>query len=301
MRMMKVIFPVVLLGLCGGTQTRGVAEETKPVREYAVRGIVRQPLSEDGTVVVEHEDVPGLMPGMTMPFRVRETGEAKGLKPGDGVAFTLFLAEKNSWIGKISRIDPTSVEVSSPAQQKPISRPAAQRVREGDVWPSFELVNQTGKTLRSADFAGKHTLLNFIFTRCAVTDFCPLLTRNFGEIHSVLRAKGLDSRVRMLSISFDPKDTPDVLRQYANANGAAWTFATGQPTEIEKLTRAFAVRVESEGGTYNHGLCTALIGPDQRIQQIWRGNAWKPQEVLEVLQSAFQKTPAADLANNQEK
>lgn len=281
---------MVLLLLAGVVAMDGRCEEPGSGRHYEVRGIVREPVSEEGTIMVEHEDVPGLMPSMTMPFAVRDAAEAKDLKPGDGISFTLSVGEGSAFISRIRKIDPASVKLPIPPPRREGADAVVRRLKEGDTWPAFALVDQNGKELKSADLAGNYTLLNFIFTRCAVPDYCPLMTRNFAEIKSALGAYIDAGKVRLLSISFDPQDTPEVLRQYAKAKEADWTFATGEPSEIDKLTKAFAVRVEQEGGTYNHGLCTALVGPDGKIQQLWRGNAWKPQEVVEAVRAALHTT-----------
>ncbi len=264
------------------------APEAAATRQYEVRGIVRAPVSKEGAISVEHEDIAGLMPSMTMPFKLGDVAEGADLKPGDAVTFTLVLGNESSHIAGIRKIDPASVNLPKPEPRPAGAGAAVKRVKEGDMWPAFKLVDQNGRELASGDFTGVLTLVDFIFTRCAVPNYCPLMTENFSQIESALSAASENDRVRLLSVSFDPVDTPEVLSQYAQVKKAGWTFATGEPGEIDRLTKAFGVRVEEEGGTLNHGLCTALIGPDGKILQIWRGNQWKPQEVLESIRTALQ-------------
>jgi len=46
-----------------------------------VSGLLRQ-INDDGRVlVIRHEEIPGYMPAMTMPFKVRQTALRKDLKP----------------------------------------------------------------------------------------------------------------------------------------------------------------------------------------------------------------------------
>jgi len=40
--------------------------------------------------------------------------------------------------------------------------------------------------------------------------------------------------------------------------------------EIDSLTRGFSVYRQTEGGTISHGLATALINRDGKIERIWR-------------------------------
>ena len=42
---------------------------------------------------------------------------------------------------------------------------------------------------------------------------------------------------------------------------------------FDLLTRTFSVYRQNEGGTISHGLATALINKEGKIDKIWRGNA----------------------------
>lgn len=58
------------------------------VASYETRGTVERVEKERQSVTIEHEDVPGYMPAMTMPFSYEDTSLVEGLAPGDRVAFT---------------------------------------------------------------------------------------------------------------------------------------------------------------------------------------------------------------------
>ena len=93
----------------------------------------------------------------------------------------------------------------------------------------------------------------------------------------------------MLSITLDPSfDTPEVLKSYAQSHRAdprIWAFATGDEKQIEAITSAFSVYRQTEDGTISHGLATALINKEGKIDKIWRGNAWVPAEVVKEIQA----------------
>ena len=77
-------------------------------------------------------------------------------------------------------------------------------------------------------------------------------------------------------------DTPAVLKDYARAIGAdpsRWRFASGDPDEVLKVARAFSVYVERNGAVLDHTLATALVDPQGRVQEIWRGNGWRVDDV----------------------
>jgi protein SCO1/2 len=257
-------------------------------RSYQVRGVVRGFAPDRSTVSIEHENIPGFMPSMTMPFSVKDQKDVAALKIGDGISFRMTVTDKDLFLDQVKKIPASEVRVAEPAPAASVSSPASARLREGDAVPSFALTNQNGGPVVLDTFHGRPFVLTFIFTRCPVPKFCPFISHNFSELQEAIKADaGTAGKARLLSITLDPKfDTPEILKSYAEqqkADPEIWTFATGEPTEIEKLTQSFAVFVQPEAGTISHGLATALIGPDGRVVKIWRGNAWQPSEVIDEL------------------
>ncbi len=274
----------LLLACCGKGTT-----PAENAREFTVRGMVRG-LSPDGrTLEVEHEAVPNYMPSMTMPFSLRNPTDAKEVKVGDAISFRLRVTETEAFIDRIEKIHARELELPVRAETKPAAETSL-RLRAGDMMPPFQFTNEQGEKLTAETFRGRPYVLTFIFTRCPIPNFCPLMNRNFGELQSAIKGgSGALATTRLLSISFDPDfDTPEVLKQtstHEGADPAVWNFATGEKPEIERLTQGFSVLVQPEGGTISHGLATALVDGEGRIVEIWRGNGWKPAEVAEKIAS----------------
>jgi protein SCO1/2 len=257
-------------------------------RFYQVRGIVRAFAPDRNTVSVEHENIPGIMPSMTMPFSVRDQKDIAGLKIGDAISFRMTITDKDLFIDQVKEIPASEVHLAESAPTGRASPAVSARLREGDIIPSFTLANQDGGRVTLETFRGRPFILTFIFTRCPVPKFCPLISHNFSELQEAIKADaGAAGKTRLLSITLDPKfDTPEILKRYAqeqNADLQIWTFATGERAEVEKLIQSFAVFVQPEAGTISHGLATALISPDGHVVNIWRGNAWKSSEVIDEL------------------
>lgn len=286
-----LLFVAFWIAGCGPTPP---SPETA-VRKMEIAGIVRGLNPAETSVIVEHEDVPGFMPSMTMPFRAKSIAAIQGLAVGDAIRFELIVTADDSWIEQIRPI--SSSEVTLPAA--PTATPTASttdRVREGDALPDFQLVDQQGRAISADTFAGQPLVLTFIFTRCPVPNFCPLMSEQFAELEAEIQADpALADRTRLLSVSFDPDfDTPAVLADYAanfTDDGDLWRFATGEPSEIENLTQAFSVFLAPDGESIDHGLSTALVDADGTVRKIWRGNGWKPAEVIAELKSLPAPTP----------
>lgn len=256
---------------------------------FEVRGVVRS-IDSDGTgAMIEHEDIPGFMPSMTMPFTVKDPEELKRFSAGDGVVFRFFVGDSDAWIGNLRPIDAATLKL--PESEAKVEAPNVPRLKEGDPLPEFALVDEADRPLTRESLLGKTTVVTFIFTRCPIPNFCPLMSSNFLELQKKLEADpSLAGQVGLLSISFDPEDTPERLAKYGTnigADPALWHHASGTKEETRKLTHAFSVYVRAEdGGSFSHGLCTALVTPDGTVAKLWRGNDWSVDEVWQAVEAS---------------
>ena len=138
-------------------------------------------------------------------------------------------------------------------------------------------------------------LLTFVYTRCPLPDYCPLMSNNFAAIEKELKKnQHLYERTHLLTVSFDPEyDTPKVMRSYGGAytenytseNFAHWEFATGTPEEVRSIAQFFGLRYYKEADQIVHGLRTAVVGADGKIVKVYRGNEWKPEEIMRDVQA----------------
>lgn len=95
-----------------------------------------------------------------------------------------------------------------------------------------------GKTVTASDYRGDVTLLYFGYTFCP--DVCPTTLLNVSEI---LQKLGKDSaKVRVLFVTVDPnRDTPAVLKQYADAFAPQVDGLRGTPDQLTALARRYRV------------------------------------------------------------
>ena len=262
-------------------------------RTYEVRGRVVGFGDDPHTLFIQHEEIPGYMPAMTMPFRTLDTTAVARLSLGDPIAFTFHVTRDSAWITDIRRLPP-GTRLNLDAGPRPTLH-GLPLLQEGDPLPDATLLTQDSLQLRLSDLQGRALLLTFIYTRCPVPDFCPLMSRRFQQLQEPLKARFGD-HTRLLTISFDPAyDTPSVLRRYAQQytdDTRHWIFATGDTTTIRRLATQFGVHYEAAAGEIIHNLTTALVAPDGRIGRIWRGNRWTTDEVLAAVAEVLADTSA---------
>lgn len=118
---------------------------------------------------------------------------------------------------------------------------------------------------------GRTTIVNFIYTRCNAV--CSVMGTEFQQLQQALAANGLAHRVRLLSISFDPRDTPEQLARYARsmrAQPAVWQFASvPDARERQAVLNAFGITViPAPLGEFEHNAAYHLVTPDALLSQI---------------------------------
>jgi protein SCO1 len=277
---------------------------------YEVRGVVREVHPEKNTVVVRHEEVPNLMPAMTMPLKVKDPQELRDLAPGVPIRFTLHSSKTEMWISKVVRLPqppkppapPAPPEATTPAvaaesNENPEGfRRFQEPLEEGDPVPNFTFTNQEGKTVSLHDFKGKVVALNFIFTRCPEPDFCPFLSRQFMQVQASPPPE-LGTNWHLLSVTLDPDfDTPERLKQYGRtyqSNPAHWSFLNAGVETVMNLGELFGLRFAPKEFPISHNLRTVVINPEGRLHKLIIGNGWPASVLKEQMAEAAKNRAAA--------
>ena len=266
----------VFVAGCGSPQTQE--------RRFALRGTVVSIDRPQQRIVVDHQDIPGFMAAMAMPYPVAEPSLLDAAAPGDQITADVVVTDTSARLENIvvvKKAEPTPGGNLRPSQ--PVEKA-----------PNFQFVNQDGKRIQLDQYRGKAVLLTFIYTRCPLADYCPLASHNFAQIEQALaKNPAAYAKTHLLSISFDSDyDTPEVLRNYSRAFMAKpafdhWEFATIPKASRAEVARFFNLFLVEEEGQFTHSMKAALIAPDGTIQRWYSGNEWKPAEVLaELTESA---------------
>lgn len=262
-------------------------------REFLVRGVIQEVKRDGEIAIIDHEEIPGYMKRMIMPFRAKDPAEFSSRKPNDRVSFRLMVTELESWVDRVTKIGEGPVDLRTERREFRLVR-EVQPLAIGDRIPNYPMTNELGRAVQLHDFKGKAVALTFIFTRCPMPDFCPRMTRQFDEAYKTLQsdAAGLDNW-HLLSISFDvDHDTPAVLKGYSTVHGCdpeRWNFLTGKLIEIDAISEQFGMTFarEKEGGfIFSHNLRTAVLDTNGRVRKIFIGYEWTAKELVEEMRKA---------------
>ena len=266
------------------------AASCSSAKTYEMRGQILAVNRDKMEILVKHEEIPGLMAAMTMPWKVQTANMLDNLGPGDLITSEIIVDNNQGVITKITKLGTAKPDVPAPGGPTP---PGVKYLMPGDTVPNQAFLDQSGSTRDFDTIRGDRAIaVTFIYTKCPIPTFCPAMDRQFAAAQTLIKEKGLAGKAGLLSVSFDPKnDTPAVLTQHAKKLGAdpkVWTFVTGDRDEIDRfassmlltLVRGEATNPEEIG----HTLRTTIVDKHGKIAKSYSGADWTPAELVADLQ-----------------
>ncbi len=265
-------------------------------RHFTTNGLVLAVDRPGAIVTISHEALPGFMDAMAMPFDVR--GEASDalsslrppLAPGDRVRFRLSVKGGRSWVDRLEVVSAAPVDAglqTTPAV--PVLVPVGAPV------PEFSLLDQRASTVSLSSLRGKVVVVNFIYTRCPLPDYCPRMVANFRALRDRFTER-MNRDLVLLTVSFDPKyDTPARLAAYATeerAGGPGWHFLTGDSASVEQVCNAFGIQYFPEEGLITHTLQTAVIDREGRLAETVDVKVFDGRQLGDLVGLALTGSPA---------
>jgi protein SCO1/2 len=280
----------------------------KKTTDYRLRGVVKKVEQELSHVRIAHEEIPGFMPAMEMRVLYKDRDFLGEIQPGDLVEGTLRVESEN---GAVTDHELIGLEVKKPApaplavfdsqhgEVRPAERPSL--LEPGAPVPDFTMTTQDGKSQQLRDLRGDVVVLTFVYTRCPLPDFCPLMDRKFAELARQISLHPSRGRqVRLISLSFDPDhDTPEVLRKHAQIRGAApplWTYAVASHEELAKVAGPLGLFYAPGGREIAHNLCTAVIDRQGKLARVAVGTERNKWTASDLLRTVYALLPAAESA-----
>ena len=267
-----------------------IAAACSSPKQYEMRGQILGINRDKMEILVKHEEIEGLMPAMTMPWKVKAAGMLDNLGPGDLITSEIEIDGAAGVVTKITKLGTAKPDVPAPASP---AAPGVALIQPGAEIPNQAFVDQDGRKRGFNDVrAGRAVVITFMYTKCPIPTFCPMMDRQFAEAQKLLKSKGLAGKTHLLSISFDPKnDTPAVLKAHAralNADPNVWTFVTGERSEIDRFATNFGLTlVRGEAANpdeIGHTLRTALVDRQGRLAKTYSGADWTPEALLADIQ-----------------
>lgn len=147
--------------------------------------------------------------------------------------------------------------------------PAPPPLQGAAIGGDFELVSETGETVREADFAGQNRVIYFGYAFCP--DVCPVDMQRLGQAMRIVEERDpeMAERITPIFVSVDPdRDTPEVLTEFTDSFHPRMLGLSGSREAIDAAVDSYGVYYqlgEDDGsGTYlvDHSNNAILFGPE---------------------------------------
>ena len=165
--------------------------------------------------------------------------------------------------------------------------------------PTLSFRDETGKAVRLGDYFGKKPMiLNLVYYQCPM-----LCGEVLSGLESALRVLKFDvgKEFDVLTISFDPKETPEMaadkkaqyLKRYGRPSAQqGWHFLTGPAASIDALTKAagFQYQYDPRTAQFSHATAIMVLTPEGKIAQYYYGVEFAPKDLrLGLIQASENK------------
>lgn len=162
------------------------------------------------------------------------SGSIRAMKPGIGAALAVLFLLLAGFLGWQYSVRGTDQSLTAALK----------------LGTDFRLVDHNGNPITQEAFAGRPTLVFFGFTHCP--EVCPTTLYEMAGWFEALGEEGRN--LQAFFISVDPeRDTPEIMKNYAEAMTDRVTGITGDPDEIAKVIAAwhvYAAKIPTDDGDY---------------------------------------------------
>ena len=264
--------------------------------QYPVSGLVLRVDQSTRTMVVSCQAIPGFMDAMAMLFSVRDAKEFEGLAPGTMVDFTLIVEKESSHAENV-HIRHFESQAQEPLQAQRLAllqkilqphASAATPLQIGQQVPDFTLIDQKRRKVSLHQFVGKIVVLNFVYTRCPLPDFCYRFSNNFGRLQKRF-AERMGKDIVLLTVTFDPvHDQPEILAKYAKtwkADPDNWRFLTGSVEDVQRICGWFGVEYWPDEALLTHTQHTAILDGEGKLAANLEGNQFTAEQLGDLAES----------------
>lgn len=249
---------------------------------YIVEGTVAE-VNGPNEIVVDHHAIKGLMDAMTMPFDVNDPALIRDVVPGDQILARLVIDQQGSHL--------EAIRVTGHVAPPPVLVDATAPLRAGEVLAAVTVPLSDGQTLTIGSGEGVGTAVGFLYTRCAMPEFCPALVTKFQALQAAIGTDG-----RIVAITLDPEhDTALVLGAFATTVGAnpqVWHFGRLEGAALTDLAGRAGLSVDRTGETIVHGARMLVLDREGRLVERYDDNRFPADRVVEQLRTGGPAAPA---------
>lgn len=172
----------------------------------------------------------------------------------------------------------------------------------------IELVDETGTLVTTKELLSQDVpvVLNLVYYSCPRV--CNFATDGLLQVIGELGYLDLGDDYKVLTVSFDPEETPELAESKAlkyrgsvkNAQLAVsdWQFLTGDAHNIKRLTDSVGFRYIKDGDEFAHGSALIIITPEGKVSRYLHGIQHEPSDFrLSLLEASRGEIGSSKLMN----
>ena len=245
-------------------------------KSYPVRGTIIEVREGSNEFLIHHDEIPGFMMAMTMPFKLADSLDLNRFEVGDSLKFYLEMEEKKAFaanfklLGKGTLPEPDNIWDD---EYTPLET--------GDIFSNATFLDMDSNSVSLADSDGKFRFISYIFTRCPMLNMCPAVVAKNRYLADTFSET---DEIEFILISFDYiYDTPSVMNTIYNSHTESYPnmkfySSYGHLNDILMLSgQSFVSFWGADEDDIGHTLRSVLLDSDRRLMKTYDGTDWNPE------------------------
>tara|TARA_B100000408_G_scaffold110619_1_gene87481 strand:- start:238 stop:1071 length:834 start_codon:yes stop_codon:yes gene_type:complete len=245
-------------------------------KSYPVRGTILEVRKESNEFLIHHDEIPGFMMAMTMPFKLADSLDINRFEVGDSLKFHLEMNENKTNAANFQLLGKGTLPETDDMWDDEYPP-----LEIGQIFTNVTFLDLDSNDVSLSDSDGKFRLISYIFTRCPMPNMCPAVVTKNQYLAQVFKA---DLNMEFVLVSFDYTfDTPTVLKNYyggileSNPNLIVLS-STGHLNDIFSLAgQSYVSFWGVDENDIGHTLRSVLIDPERRLMKVFEGTDWRPE------------------------
>ncbi len=246
-------------------------------KSYPVHGTILEVRYESHEFLIHHDEIPGFMMSMTMPFKLEDSLDMNRFKVGDSLKFYLEIEGEKTFATNFKLLGKGTLPELNNEWNDEYSH-----LEIGNIFSNATFLDLDSLTVSLSDSDGKFRFISYIFTRCPMPNMCPAVVAK----NRYLAETFVDtSKIEFILISFDYiYDTPSVMKNIYNSHAKSYPnmkfySSVGHLNDIFMLAgQSFVSFWGVDENDIGHTLRSVLIDPDRRLMKTFDGTDWLPEK-----------------------
>ena len=243
---------------------------------YPVRGTILEIRHKSNEFLIHHDEIPGFMMAMTMPFKLADSLDINRFVVGDSLKFRLEMKKEKAFAASFQLLGKGTLPESDNIWDDEYSP-----LEIGEIFANATFLDLDSHNVSLSDSDGKYRFISYIFTRCPMPNMCPAVMVKNRYLAETFAETG---EIEFVLISFDYiYDTPSVMKSIYSSHTKSYPnmkfySSVGHLNDIFMLAgQSFVSFWGVDKNDIGHSLRSVIIDPERRLMKAYDGTEWRPE------------------------